>query len=523
MTKSIAIIPARGGSKRIPKKNIKHFLGKPIIEYAIEAAIASKLFDVVMVSTDDMEIAKIALKAGAEVPFLRTPENSSDFATTSDVIEEVLNKYLSLNIVFEYACCIYPTAPFVTLDLLKEGKDLLQKHHYDSVFPVVQYSYPIQRSLLLDENEKVSMVWNEFLNSRSQDLKKRYHDTGLFYWLESSVFLKSRKLFTENSGSIILREVECQDIDTVEDWMIAEIKYKILKDEKIGNKLSKIILGTAQIGMHYGINNTSELLSLEDSLEILNFAKLNGISELDTANAYGESERVIGLYNRCANLFTVNTKISKANFNNLDEHVLFLLNKMSLNTIDTLYIHKINDLFENKNILKKLSKIKNEWGVCKKIGLSVYSNEEIKIASEIKEIDVVQCPFNLLDNDKLRASNLNLLKEKGKEVHVRSIFLQGLFFADLDKLPSQVIELKPYLNKIKNLCEKYNCSISSLALQYVLSKPYIDKIIFGVDNISQLKLNLNEISENLNEEIFQCIDEIDVKETILLNPGNWHL
>jgi len=520
MTKSIAIIPARGGSKRIPKKNIKHFLGKPIIEYAIEAAISSKLFDVVMVSTDDMEIAKIALKAGAEVPFLRSFANSNDFATTSEVLEEVLNKYQSLNTYFDFACCIYPTAPFVTRDLLIKGFDLLQKFNYNTVFPATQYSYPIQRSLYLDENNKVSMVWNEFIKSRSQDLEKRYHDTGLYYWFKPVEFLKSKVLFTENSGCINLKEIECHDIDNIEDWLIAEIKYKFINSEPTQKKVSRLILGTAQIGMRYGINNTSGQLSLEESLDILNFSKNNGINSLDTANAYGESEKVIGLYNRCSDPFNVNTKVLKVSFNNLYEHVLLLLKKLNLTSIDTLYVHRINEFLGDKEVLKNLTKIKKN-GLCRRIGLTVNSNEEVNLVAEIKEIDVVQCPFNLLDNDFLRAKHLNYLKEKGKEVHVRSIFLQGLIFANSENVPPNLSGLKPYLLQIKNLADKFNCSISNLAFQYVLSKTYIDKIIFGVDNIEQLKLNLKELSNPINNEIFSLIDKIEVKETFLLNPANW--
>jgi len=522
MSRTIAIIPARGGSKRIPKKNIKDFLGKPIILYAIEAAISSNIFDVVMVSTDDMEIAKLALKAGAEVPFMRSPNNSNDFSTTGEVLEEVINKYASLNLHFDFACCIYPTAPFVTADLLKKGFDLLNKYNYDSVFPVTPYSYPIQRSLFMDKNQKISMVWNEYMNSRSQDLEKRYHDTGLFYWFKPYLFINEKVLFTENSGCIELSEIECQDIDNTEDWLIAEIKYNFLKSESTQRSLSKLILGTAQIGMLYGVNNTSGLLSLEDSLEILNYAKLNGIKELDTANAYGESERVIGIYNRCTTPFIINTKVLKANFNNLYNHVVALLDKMDVKFIDTLYIHKLNDFIENKDVLKNLMELK-KTGICRKIGLTVYSNEEILLSGDIEEVDVIQCPFNLLDNENIRGESLKYLKQKGKEVHVRSIFLQGLFFVNTRNISTNIINLKPYLIQINEISKKYNCSISNLAFHYVLSKPYIDKVIFGVDNIEQLKFNFKDLNQPIDIKIFDLIDSIKVKETNLLNPGNWHL
>lgn len=222
--KNIAIIPARGGSERIPRKNIKNFLGKPIIAYSIEAALESKLFDEVMVSTDDNEIAQVAKKHGAKVPFFRSKKNSDDFATTSDLLLEVINNY---NREFKNACCIYPTAPFVTPKFFKKAFDVLTNNSFHSVFPIVKYSYPIQRSLQV-ENGKVSMVWPKHLTSRSQDLEKLYHDAGQFYWFSVTTFLETHKLFTDNSGYIEIDELNAQDIDNETDWKLAELKYKLI-------------------------------------------------------------------------------------------------------------------------------------------------------------------------------------------------------------------------------------------------------------------------------------------------------
>ncbi len=224
---NLAIIPARGGSKRIPRKNIKDFFGKPIIAYSIEAALKSELFDEVMVSTDDDEIAECAVKYGAKVPFTRSTQNSDDFSTTSDVITEVINSYNNIGQVFEYACCIYPTAPFVSVKLLKNSYNQLQKGRFDTIFPVVKFSYPIQRSL--QENDgKVSMVWEEHLNSRSQDLDERYHDAGQFYWFNVNTFLRTGKLFTDNSGFFEIDKLFAQDIDNEGDWKLAELKFQLL-------------------------------------------------------------------------------------------------------------------------------------------------------------------------------------------------------------------------------------------------------------------------------------------------------
>lgn len=224
---SIAIIPARGGSKRIPGKNIRDFLGKPIIAYSIEAAINSGLFQEVMVSTDDQEIAAVAEKYGAKVPFLRSPETSDDFSTTAAVISEVLEKYTSAGKNFDIGCCIYPTAPLVTLHTLTAAKQLLLNNNFSSVFPVVKYSYPIWRSLKIEDG-KVSLNWPENLDKRSQDLPSAFHDAGQFYWFKIDEFLVQQSLFTQNSGAIELEEMAVQDIDNLTDWKLAELKYQLL-------------------------------------------------------------------------------------------------------------------------------------------------------------------------------------------------------------------------------------------------------------------------------------------------------
>jgi len=225
--RSLAIIPARGGSKRIPRKNVRDFLGKPIISYSIQTAVESKLFDEVMVSTDDEIIAEIAANYGANIPFLRSPETSSDTATTVDVLIEVLEKYKQKGIHFKYACCIYPTAPFLNEYRLREALAKMKKGKLDSVIPVTAYSYPVQRALQIN-NDKLSMLMPQHLNSRSQDLQTTYHDCGQFYWFDIDKLLQQKKLFTANSGAIVVSEMEVQDIDRESDWKLAELKYKIL-------------------------------------------------------------------------------------------------------------------------------------------------------------------------------------------------------------------------------------------------------------------------------------------------------
>ncbi|MDR2766188.1 MAG: pseudaminic acid cytidylyltransferase [Holosporaceae bacterium] len=224
--RKIAIIPARGGSKRIPRKNIKNFLGKPIIAYSIEAALQSGAFDEVMASTDDQEIADIATEYGAKVPFFRSPETSTDMAMTAPVLLEVLNEYKKRGDDFEYCCCIYPCAPFVTPQRLRDGMELLMAKGVDSLLPVVRFSYPPLRGVVIRDG-KLRMMFPENYNVRSQDLEPMYHDAGQFYCFKTAALMAQGKMFCENTLPLEVSELEVQDIDNMEDWTMAELKYKM--------------------------------------------------------------------------------------------------------------------------------------------------------------------------------------------------------------------------------------------------------------------------------------------------------
>ena len=223
----MAIIPARGGSKRIPLKNIKPFCGKPIIEYSVEAALQSEVFDEVMVSTDHKGIAETAAKAGAKIPFFRSAENSNDFAGTAEVLIEVLKDYKKSATEFEYICCIYPTAPFVTAKKLKTAMNLLINKKANAVLPMVQFSYPIQRSLKI-EGDFAKMLWPENYTARSQDLMPVYHDCGQFYCLRVDSLLANPILYPNKTIPFLTSELEMQDIDNETDWKLAELKYQMM-------------------------------------------------------------------------------------------------------------------------------------------------------------------------------------------------------------------------------------------------------------------------------------------------------
>lgn len=222
----IAIITARGGSKRIPHKNIKDFCGKSILAYSIEAAKKAGIFDTVMVSTDSPEIAEIAVQYGAAVPFMRSESTSNDHAPTAEVIREVLMKYAENGVAFDQFCCIYPTAPFVTAHKLRKAANMLAESDADSLLSVVAFSFPPQRAFILRDGI-IQYQYPENARLRSQDLETIYHDAGQFYFCKTKAFLEQNTLITRKSIPFIMPEEEVQDIDNFSDWRLAELKYQL--------------------------------------------------------------------------------------------------------------------------------------------------------------------------------------------------------------------------------------------------------------------------------------------------------
>jgi N-acylneuraminate cytidylyltransferase len=220
------VIPARGGSKRIPRKNIKLFHGKPIISYSIELAINSGLFSEVMVSTDDEEIAEVAIKYGVKVPFLRSEKNADDFATTLDVLNEVCNNYKDNGRNFDQLLCVYPTAVLANVTDIRKGHILIDE--YEMVLPITRYSYPPQRSYYLNQNHSLEFVFPENMNKRSQDLDPWFHDAGQWYWFKNLELKNNLSEFKK--GFVEIPNLHVQDIDSLDDWEIAELKYKKLNN-----------------------------------------------------------------------------------------------------------------------------------------------------------------------------------------------------------------------------------------------------------------------------------------------------
>lgn len=224
----LAVIPARGGSKRLEGKNIRDFAGRPMLAWPVQAARASDLFDTVMVSTDDAAIAEVAQAAGADIPFMRRDETANDHAGLMDVLCEVVTDFQQRGQTFDAVCCILATAVFVTPARLLQGYQLLESGNFDSVFPVVRYGSPIQRALRRDATGRTAMLTPEHYSSRSQDLEPAFHDAGQFYWMSSASCLNRTPAYGGRAGSFVVDETEVQDIDTMTDWRLAEMKHRLM-------------------------------------------------------------------------------------------------------------------------------------------------------------------------------------------------------------------------------------------------------------------------------------------------------
>jgi len=284
---------------------------------------------------------------------------------------------------------------------------------------------------------------------------------------------------------------------------------------------SKVILGTAQFGMDYGINNTSGKITKSEAFDILNYAFLNGIMELDTATSYGDSEKVIGEYlnNHPKNRFIITTKISDINAS-LEKQVNNSIENLKIDKIDKLLFHSY-DLYKHfeKEVKDFHQKFKGE--LFDELGVSIYTNYEIENLINDPFINRIQSPFNILDNYNKRGSCFEKLYLNGKKVDVRSVFLQGIFFKNISNLPNNLNPLIKYLNLIRELSREFKIDINSIAFGYLNSFDFIDRIIFGVDSLEQLKKNLKSLSIKLPKELLKEINSIEIKEEELLNPSLW--
>tara|TARA_Y100000768_G_scaffold310435_1_gene244800 strand:+ start:4990 stop:5901 length:912 start_codon:yes stop_codon:yes gene_type:complete len=290
--------------------------------------------------------------------------------------------------------------------------------------------------------------------------------------------------------------------------------------------IRKLILGTVQFGLDYGINNNIGKPTTKNIYKILDYAYENEIKTLDTAESYGNAHPIIGDYlkKNPTKKFKIITKLSSRkilNKGNLKSHLINTIKEFNIEQIHGYMIHDFKNFIQNEYLLKELELIKRE-GFINIVGISLYENDEIvNVINNYNNFDFIQVPFNILDNEIRRGKVLKLAKKKNIKIFTRSTFLQGLFFKQLNSFPSNLNPLKKYIKKLKNIQVSSQTDINSIALNYCLSKKYIDKVLIGVDSLSQLKKNLNHIKDN-NLNYQTEIDKIIVKETKLLNPTNWN-
>jgi pseudaminic acid cytidylyltransferase len=556
--RAIAIITARGGSKRIPRKNLRAFLGKPIIAYSIAAALESGLFDEVMVSTEDAEIAALATALGASVPFMRSAENASDHATTKDVLLEVIGRYAERGIIPDIACCIYPTAPFVTAEKLIAAFERQQQSGADTVLPIARFSFPIWRSFR-KETDRISYNWPEFAPQRSQDVPPAYYDTGQFYFFRPAVLIEKNELVTDHTIGIEMSSLEVHDIDDEDDWDMAELKYARLhsadpkpasppstdcpkppmtevssgavtmavkKIDEPRSLAARMALGGAQFGMDYGLSNKVGQVTAMETAEILRKARHAGIDMIDTAQAYGESEQLLG---RIADHnWRIYTKIPAVPEHLLGERQLVAawvrdqvslsLDRLDRSTLTGLMLHHAQQLqMDGGQHIFAALRNEQDAGRIGEIGISIYEPDDLSSLRPEMRFDFVQGPLNIFDMRLAQSGWLSRLADDGCTFFARSAFLQGLLL-----MPAQ--ERPPAFQRWDHLWQSWDrylreSDISPVAacLRHLLRVRHVERIIVGVTGVQEL----TELLDSVDGELPPLPVDIRTSDPLLLNPSNW--
>jgi aryl-alcohol dehydrogenase-like predicted oxidoreductase len=285
--------------------------------------------------------------------------------------------------------------------------------------------------------------------------------------------------------------------------------------------VNKIILGTVQFGINYGINNTSGKISFDNVCKILNYSNLNGITQLDTAAAYGDAEHVIGefLKKNIGKEFKIISKLYLKN-QTLENSLLSSINKLNIKMLETILFHSYEDYQTHKNEMINFNN-KYKGKLFNNIGVSAYTNNEVVDIINDEFVDIIQMPFNILDNASKREETYKKIKEKGKILHTRSVFLQGLIFKKSFELKDEFKILHDAFLKIEKLCNDYDLTINELALSYVLSKDYIDGVLIGVDSLEHLKKNISISELRISQNLIEEIDNLVIQNDSILNPTNW--
>lgn len=537
---NVAIIPARGGSKRIPKKNIRKFAGRPIIAYSIAAARESGLFDRIIVSTDCDEIAAVAQHWGAEVPFRRPEELASDVALTADVILHAL-EWLKQDGGCDYACCIYPTAPFLTPDFLRQGFELMQQNEADVAISVVLYSYPIQRGLRMDRHGRVGMIVPENYTIRSQDLPSSYHDAGQFYWVRADRFMAHPSLFLDQPLGVLLPTKLVHDIDTNEDWEIAELIFRalhindsLLPDPAadIPGTVPKVILGTAQLGFSYGIANRTGRPDADAANTMLCTAWANGIRCFDTAQAYGDSEYVLGNFFAGSYGFSdvrfiskLHPAINTADAFEIRQHVEESLRRLKVTCLWALLLHREEHLEQWHGTLGHTLRALRRDGLVRHLGLSAYNPESANRAIEHPDLDIIEVAASVFDRRSKSADHSRLAHAAKKFLVVRSIFLQGLVLLKPADVPVTIPSAVAAVATLREFCQQHGLDVREFAYDYIRASYPSAFLVMGSETPEQVAENCRLVHRApINPRLIEAWDKAwPTDDPVLVNPSCWPL
>jgi spore coat polysaccharide biosynthesis protein SpsF (cytidylyltransferase family)/aryl-alcohol dehydrogenase-like predicted oxidoreductase len=524
------ISQARTGSTRLKGKILLTANGKTFLEHHIDRLKISEIPIIIAttINEKDDKIVEICNRLGVCV--FRGSESN------------VLSRYYEAAKLYnlDYIVRVTSDCPLIDGNIIKEGIkkyiELIASNESLYFSNTIERSYPKGADF---EIFSLKMIENVVLNNRANQFQKE-HVTPYFYqtkniginwfnfkkvgdyskiritidYFEDYIFIKS---LIENHNASQKSICELEELITNNHLLSDQNKICLAQQYK-----SKLILGTVQFGQSYGINNKVGLLSKESIFNILKFAKDSGLEILDTADLYGSAiERINDFHLRSESKFGIITKFKNIDDNtDLKDWLLNNLIKLNVPKLNTVLFHSFSEYLANLNLSKQLVQLKSE-NLLDTIGVSIYSNNELEYLMEDDNIDVIQIPFNLLDKSEEKLNLLKKAKSRGKIIHARSIFLQGLFFKNIQDLPSKLSELSRPLIELNSLANEYELTLESLALNYVLNNDLIDGVIIGVDSLVQLKINLNSIGSMLTEELLQKVEKIKVKNISLLNPTNW--
>lgn len=534
----IAFIPARGGSKRIPGKNIRFFAGKPIIAYSIQAAKDSGLFDRIIVSTDSEEIAQVARAWGAEVPFRRPAAIADDFTPIAEVLLHAV-QWAKAHGGCHYFCCIYPTAPFLRGEHLQKGFQQMRESDTKAAIAVTRFTYPIQRALKLNPDNTVEMVWPDHRLSRSQDLAERYHDAAQFFIAEADYFLERKTLLLAKPTAVIIPPELVHDIDTLEDWRLAELKYRVMRRSTFASatlgadlpsNASRIALGTAQLGFTYGISNRAGKPGAQEANNILCTAWAGNIRVFDTAQAYGDSEYILGDFFAGSFGFSDLRVISKlhpfvdlSDAQAIEQHVEESLRRIKATRLWCLLLHREQHLDKWDGPLGWALQSLREAGVLSHLGVSVYSPEYARRALQNPFFSVVEAPANVFDRRIARAGICELARDQGKMIVVRSVFLQGLALMEPNQVPNDIPRGHEAVAAFRKFCSEHGLEPREFAYDYVRSLYPDSLLVIGAETSEQVDLNCH-LAERppVARELIEAWDRTWPEDLAgLCDPSQW--